>query len=80
MLGFLAFVVHVFTIAVFLRLVLSWVVPLPRNEAMRFLYQVTDLYLDPFRRAFPFLVQGGFDLSPIPALIVLQLISAALRG
>ena len=43
-----------------------------------FLYTITEPVLGPLRRVIPPL--GGFDLSPIVALIGLQLVAGAFRG
>lgn len=63
----------VFTIVIFIRILLSWVPTPPVSRAPRaiwdFFHQSTDWYLNIFRRIIPPI--GMFDLSPIVALIVL---------
>jgi YggT family protein len=59
------------TIAIFGRVILSWVptrLPWGLND---FLFSVTEPILAPIRRALP--LAGGMDLSPLVALIGLQL-------
>jgi len=59
------------TIAIFGRVILSWVptrLPWGLNE---FLFSVTEPILGPIRRALP--LAGGMDLSPLIALVLLQL-------
>ena len=59
------------TIAIFGRVILSWVptrLPWGLND---FLFSVTEPILGPIRRALP--LAGGMDLSPLVALIALQL-------
>ena len=59
------------TIAIFGRVILSWVptrLPWGLND---FLFSVTERILGPIRRALP--LAGGMDLSPLVALIALQL-------
>jgi len=59
------------TIAIFGRVILSWVptrLPWGLNEI---LFSVTEPILGPIRRALP--LAGGMDLSPLIALIALQL-------
>lgn len=57
------------------RIVLSWFDPRPRHDLLRQLvraiYQLTDPILDRTRRALPFLVVGGLDLSPIALFIAI---------
>jgi len=59
------------TIAIFGRVILSWIptrLPWGLNE---FLFSVTEPILGPIRRALP--MAAGMDLSPLVALIALQL-------
>src|SRR5437867_2892050 len=50
---------------VLIAALLSWVNPDPRNPIVRFLYSVTEPVLYWLRRRLPFLIIGGFDLSPL---------------
>ncbi|MBE0465646.1 MAG: YggT family protein [Candidatus Desulforudis sp.] len=54
------------------RIILSWVRHNPYNPAVRFIYDLTDPYLNIFRRVIPPI--GMIDISPIAALLVLQLL------
>jgi YggT family protein len=59
------------------RILMSWL-PMagvnldPYNPIVRYLVQITDIFLEPFRRIIPPI--GGMDLSPIIAILVLQLV------
>ncbi len=58
------------------RVLLSWVqVPLPAG-LQRWLFDVTEPILAPIRRALP--GQGGLDLSPLIAFILIGLVQQAL--
>ncbi|RJX17123.1 MAG: YggT family protein [Ammonifex sp.] len=57
---------------IIIRVVLSWVRHNPYQPALRFVYEVTDPYLNFFRRFIP--PVGMIDLSPIVALFVLDLL------
>lgn len=63
----------VFTIVIFVRILMSWIQRPPIQPAWRaiwdFFFQSTEWYLSIFRRVIPPI--GMFDLSPIVALIVL---------
>jgi YggT family protein len=64
------------TIAIFGRVILSWIptrLPWGLND---FLFSVTEPILGPIRRALP--LAGGMDLSPLIALVGLQLIEQLL--
>ncbi|HET6847650.1 MAG TPA: YggT family protein [Gaiellales bacterium] len=73
--NFLTALYYVYTILIFLYILMSWV-QLPYNvwigRVRTFLHDTVEPYLGIFRRIVPPL--GGLDLSPIVALIVLQLI------
>jgi len=59
---------------------LTWVRPDPYNPIVRFLYAVTEPVYYRLRRWFPFLVVGGFDLSPIVLLLAIQFLQMFLVG
>lgn len=71
---------NVWMFAVFARVVLSWF-PLdpnsPFNAVRQAVVTVTEPVLGPLRRVIPPL--GGFDLSPIVALLGVQLLQGAIR-
>jgi YggT family protein len=80
----------VYLILIFIRILLSWIPRMPYYPWLRasvdFVHQVTDPYLNIFRRVIPPLGGGGFaiDISPILATIVLIIVSgvvvALIRG
>ena len=70
--NFLRLLCDVLTVAIFLRAVLSWVSPGPTNMLVSILYQVTEPLLAPLRRIIPRV--GTLDLTPMVAIILLQLI------
>jgi YggT family protein len=71
--------INIYLILIFVRLLLSWFQTVEvAYQAISFLSPITDPYLNIFRSFIPPL--GGIDLSPILAIIVLQLISSLLTG
>jgi YggT family protein len=70
----------VYLILIFIRILLSWIPRMPYNRwlsaAVDFVHQVTDPYLNIFRRLIPPLGGGGFaiDISPILAVILLSIV------
>ena len=76
----LVFGLYIMTI--FLRVILSWVNPDPRNPIVSMLYSLTEPILAPARRIIPSI--GGLDLSPLVVLVLLQalqiLINSDIRG
>jgi YggT family protein len=67
----------VYIILIFVRVLLSWIPRMPYNRwlsaTVDFVHQVTDPYLNLFRRFLPPLGGGGMaiDISPILAIILL---------
>ena len=59
-----------------IRALISWVNPDPYNQIVQFLYRVTEPILMPIRRILP--AMGGFDLSPIVALVGIMFIRSFL--
>jgi YggT family protein len=58
-------------IAIFIRAIMSWIAPRSYHPAMRILDGLSEPVLAPFRRLLPNM--GGLDLSPILAILALQL-------
>jgi len=63
--------INIFIYAVFARAILSWINPGTFNTASSILHSLTEPLLDTCRRFIPDL--GGIDLSPLAALMLLQL-------
>jgi YggT family protein len=63
--------INIFIYAVFARAILSWLNPGTFNAASSILYSLTEPLLNLCRRLIPDL--GGIDLSPLAALMLLQL-------
>jgi YggT family protein len=76
----------VYLILIFIRVLMSWIPRMPYNRylqaAVGFVEQVTDPYLNVFRRFLPPLGGGGFalDLSPILAIILLLIAQSVIVG
>ncbi len=68
---------RMFTFAIILRIVLSWIAPNTYNPATALLADLTDPILRPLRRYIPPI--GGFDVSPIFAIILLGALSILLE-
>lgn len=67
----LRLLVNVFFFAVIIQVVISWVNPGAYNPVTSLLHSLTEPLMLPARRMLPPI--QGFDLSPIPVLIALQL-------
>ena len=72
----------VYLVLIFIRIIMSWIPRMPYNRylsaALKFVSDVTDPYLNLFRRILPpvRLGGGGLDLSPIVATFVLIILSS----
>jgi YggT family protein len=71
----------VYIVLIFVRIIMSWIPRIPYNRylaaALKFVSDVTDPYLNLFRRFLPpvRLGAGALDLSPIVATFVLLIVS-----
>lgn len=63
-------------LAILVRILLSWM-PIDRdNRLVRIVYDITDPILTPIQRVIP--PVGGLDLSPMIALILIQVVQRIL--
>jgi YggT family protein len=71
----------VYLVLIFIRILMSWIPRMPYNRYLaaflKFVSDVTDPYLNLFRRILPPVRMGGagLDLSPIVATFVLIIVS-----
>ena len=76
----------VYLVLIFIRVLMSWIPRMPYNRVLNavltFVKDVTDPYLNLFRRILPpvRLGPGALDLSPIVATIVLMVVGAIIVG
>ena len=61
--------------AIIIRALLSWVSIDPYNPLVQILFQITEPILAPLRRIIP-PIGGMMDITPIVALIILQVLQA----
>lgn len=67
-----------YTLAIFIYIILSWTAISYRNPLMRFLFRITEPLLAPLRRVIP--PVATFDISPMIALLIVWLCQAAVAG
>jgi YggT family protein len=77
--GLINAILTLFTIAIFARVILTFIIPLSGARPHpilvtinTFVFQVTEPVLGPIRRSLPSF--GGFDFSPMAVLIILILL------
>lgn len=75
-LTFLQTLLQILSIAILIRVLLTWFPVDPSNPIIRILYDITEPILAPLRKVIPRI--GMFDLSPIAAMLLIQFISSAL--
>jgi YggT family protein len=68
----------VIELAILVRVLFSWIRPDPYNPFVRMIHLVTDPVLQPLRRVIP--PMGMLDITPIVALILLQIIQQVVVG
>lgn len=78
LIGLVDAVFRVLQLIILADVLLSWFRPDPYNPIVRTIREVAGVILDPIRRVVPPL--GGLDISPIIALILLQLLEGLLIG
>ena len=69
-------VINVFTYSIFISIILSWINPGLHNPVTELLYKITEPILAPCQRLIP--PMGGLDLSPMAALLGLQVLKMLL--
>ena len=65
-------VINIFTYSILITVILSWVNPGAHNPLVSLLYKITEPVLKPCQRFIP--PVGGIDLSPMAALLGLQVL------
>ena len=76
----------VYLVLIFIRILMSWIPRMPYNRYLaaflKFVSDVTDPYLNIFRRILPPVRMGGagLDLSPIVATFVLIIVGQIVVG
>ena len=61
-----------YMLSLFAVVIVSWFAPRSRHPAIVFLRSITEPVLRRIRRAVPFLVQAGFDLTPIVLFFIIH--------
>lgn len=70
---FVVLLLRILLFAIFGRIILSWIAPGNQSRISEILYEITEPILAPIRRFLP--STGFLDLSPMIAIILLQLLS-----
>lgn len=64
----------IYTWVIVIRALISWVSPDPRNPIVQILARLTEPVLRPLRRLVPPHKTGNIDVSPILAILLIQLV------
>jgi len=78
MIGFLGWLLNLYSWVIIAAALITWVSPDPRNPIVLFLRQVTEPVLAPVRRLLPPWKTGGLDFSPLIVIFAIQLVEWAL--
>lgn len=75
---------NLLALIVFIEVIVSWVVYMgklsPYHPFVRALHQVVDPILSPVRRMIPPSMTGGWDISPMIVILLLQFLSGYLQS
>lgn len=69
---------NIYMWVIIIRALISWVNPDPYNPIVQILVRITEPVLRPLRRLVPPRKLGGLDVSPIIAILLIQLIRQTL--
>ena len=73
--NFIIIVAQILELAIIIRCIMSWFRPDPYHPLVRKIYDLTDPILAPFQGIFR---MGGFDFSPVLALLAIGFIQSLL--
>ncbi|MDX6385211.1 MAG: YggT family protein [Blastocatellia bacterium] len=77
--GYLLFgLLGLYTLTIFIQIILSWLGFSYANRLMRFVFNITEPLLGPLRRSVPAI--GMFDVSPVIAIIIIWVCKAAVAA
>jgi YggT family protein len=65
---------------VIVKCLLSFVSPDPSNQVVMAIERITDPVLSRIRRVMPFVMQAGFDLSPVVVLLIISFLQQFVGG
>lgn len=74
MAGFIFALLNVYTWVIIIRAILSWFGPMPRHPMVVLLVKLTEPVLAPCRALVPPEKLGGIDVSPIVAIVGIQVV------
>lgn len=68
----ISLLLNIYLIAIFMRVLLSWINPHGYNPAMTIILSLTEPVMRPFRAIIPPI--AGIDLSPLAAIVAIQVV------
>ncbi|HEX5530133.1 MAG TPA: YggT family protein [Methylomirabilota bacterium] len=74
LIGFLGWLLGLYSWVIIAAALITWVSPDPRNPVVMFLRQVTEPVLAPVRRFLPPWKTGGLDFSPLIVILAIQFV------
>ena len=67
-------VLRIYSVVIVIGVLVSWVSPDPFNPIVQFLRAITQPLFEWIRKRLPFVAIGMMDLSPLAALLLIQLL------
>lgn len=75
MIGLIIAILRMYELIVIIRALASWIHPDPEHPVIRFIIEITEPVLEPFRKWMGF---GGVDFSPIAVIVIIEIIISLL--
>jgi len=72
LIGIVNILLSAYFLIVLVAALLSWIKPDPYHPIVRFIRAVTEPVFYRIRRLMPFVMVGGFDLSPVVVLLAIE--------
>ena len=71
MIGLIIAILRIYELIVIIRALVSWIHPDPEHPVIRFIVEVTEPVLEPFRKWVGF---GGVDFSPVAVIVIIEIL------
>jgi YggT family protein len=75
MIGLIIAILRICELIIIIRALVSWIHPDPAHPLIRFIVEITEPVLEPFRK---WMGLGGVDFSPIAIIVIIEILISLL--